>query len=343
MKHHLNTLFVTTPRAYLRKEGEAILVRIGDEKRLRSPLLHLGSVVAFGSVGASPALLGACARAGISVSFLTEHGRFLAQVTGGVSGNVVLRRHQYRTADDPSAALAIAKPIVLAKIANSRGVMMRCVRDHPAAPGRPSLEQAALRLANVLDDVEQAATLDALRGLEGDAARSYFGVFNGLITAADSGFAMNGRSRRPPLDPLNALLSFLYTLVALDARAACETVGLDPQVGFLHAERPGRPSLALDLMEELRSFLADRVALSLINRRQIATGDFVQQPAGGFIMNDDARKTVLVAYQKRKQETILHPFLNETTTIGLLLHLQARLLARRLRGELDSYPPFLSK
>jgi len=343
MKQHLNTLFVTTPGAYLKKDGQAVAVRVDNEIRLRVPLHNLGGVVAFGSVGASPALMGACAEAGIAISFLTESGRFLARVSGFTSGNVLLRREQYRRADDLPQCMLLAGAIITAKVANARTVLRRAARDHPDRPPCEGLEHAAQRLTQTLDEVAAAADLDALRGFEGEAAKDYFSVFNAMIVAQNDGFQMNGRTRRPPLDNVNALLSFLYAILTHDARSACEAAGLDPAVGFLHRDRPGRPSLALDLIEEFRPFLADRVALSLINLRQISAKGFVQQEAGGVSMDDETRKAVLVAYQKRKQETVTHPFLNEKTTVGLLVHLQARLLSRTLRGELDGYPPFIMK
>lgn len=343
MKRHLNTLFVTTPRAYLRKDGESVAVRIGDETKLRVPLVNLGGIVAFGSVGASPALLGACVRAGLAISFLTDHGRFLARVAGFTSGNVLLRRTQYRWADDPHRCLAVARPMVLAKIANARHVLLRAVRDHPNADGRPELESGAARLQYALGDAEKCQNVDRLRGLEGDAAKTYLDVFDRMIVAQREHFRMTGRSRRPPLDRVNALLSFLYTLLTHDARAACEAHGLDPQVGFLHVDRPGRPSLALDLIEEFRPLLADRLALSLINRQQVSASDFVMQPSGGVLLTDAGRKSVIIAYQKRKQETLTHAFIGEKTTVGLLQHLQVLLLARFLRGDLSSYPPFMAR
>lgn len=343
MKQHLNTLYVTTPGAYLKKDGEAVAVVIERETRLRMPLHHLGAIVAFGSVGASPGLMAACGQAGVAISFLSHSGRFMARVTGFTQGNVLLRREQYRRADDAAFALSVARPIVQAKIANARGVLLRATRDHPDSPAVPDLSRIAERLKQTLDDVERADNADSLRGLEGDAARHYFSVFNGLITAGQEYFIMKGRSRRPPLDPVNALLSFVYSMLTQDARAACETCGLDSAVGFLHADRPGRPALALDLIEELRPFLADRLVLSLINRRQVSPEGFVLLENGAVEMNDETRKTVLTALQKRKQEEITHPFLNEATTVGLIPHLQARLLARFIRGELDGYPPFLWK
>lgn len=341
MKHHLNTLFVTTAGSYLAKDGEAVEVRVERETRLRVPLHNLGGIVCFGHVSASPQLLAACAEAGVAVTYLTEHGRFLARVSGFTPGNVLLRREQYRRADDVAGALSIARPIVAAKIANARAVLMRGARDHPATSGRPGLDAAGARLAVDGRRALAAGTADVLRGLEGDAGAVYFGVFDTLIVAQRPAFAFHGRSRRPPLDAVNALLSFVYTLLAHDVRAACEAAGLDPAVGFLHVDRPGRPALALDLMEELRAYFADRLVLSLINRQQVRASGFVAAETGGIVMDDATRKTVLVAYQERKQETLTHPFLGEKTTVGLLPHLQARLLARHLRGDLDAYPPFV--
>lgn len=343
MKHHLNTLFVTTRGAYLAKDGESLAVRIDGEVRMRIPLHNLGGVVCFGSVGCSPAAMAACASAGVAISFLSTRGRFLARVSGFTPGNVLLRRQQYRQADDESAALSIARNMVLAKVANSRSVLLRSARDRPENPQAEALRSAAAYLLATLDDIQQATSPDRLRGLEGDASRAYFSAFNGLITNPSEAFVFHGRSRRPPRDNVNALLSFLYAVLTHDARSACEAAGLDPAVGFLHADRPGRPGLALDLIEEFRAFIADRVALNIINRQQVRPQQFIHDPAGGVKMNDDARKTVLTTYQQRKQETLLHPFLSEETTIGLLIHLQARLLARCLRGELDAYPAFITR
>jgi CRISPR-associated protein Cas1 len=341
MKQHLNTLFVTTQGAFLAKDGQTVVVRVDREPRLRVPLHILGGIVAFGQVSVSPALLAACAQAGTAVSFLTESGRFLASVQGYTSGNVLLRREQYRRADDSAATLVLARNTVLAKIANTRQVLLRGARDYRDAAGRPELERAAARLAYLATKVQQSESVDVVRGWEGESAAVYFDVFNHLITVQLDAFALNGRSRRPPLDPANALLSFLYTILACDARSACEVAGLDAAVGFLHRDRPGRPGLALDLMEEFRAFLVDRLVLSLINRKQVKRDGFRNTDSGGVEMDDATRKAVITAYQQRKQETILHPFLREVTTVGLLMHLQARLLARHLRGELDAYPPFI--
>jgi CRISPR-associated protein Cas1 len=343
MKRHLNTLFVTTDGAYLSKEGEAVLVRVENETKLRVPLHTLGGIVCFGRVSCSPYLMGMCGEKGVAISFLTRTGRFLARVHGFTPGNVLLRREQYRRADDAEGSAEIARAMVLGKIANSRTVLLRAGRDHADKSDAEALRYATTQLDRCIRDAQGAPSLDVLRGVEGEAARAYFGVFNHLITAQREDFTFQTRSRRPPLDNINALLSFLYAMLTHDARAACEAAGLDPAVGFLHRDRPGRPGLALDLVEEFRAFLPDRLALSLINRRQVRPSGFQKSETGGIHMDDATRKTVLVAYQKRKQEEIRHPFLGEKTTVGLLLHLQARLLARYLRGDLDGYPPFLWK
>lgn len=343
MRRHLNTLYVTTQGAYLAKDGESVAVQVERETRMRLPLHTLGGIVCFGGVGASPALLGHCAELGVALSFLTENGRFLARVQGPTSGNVLLRREQYRRTDDEPAAAALVRAMLTAKIVNARGVLQRALRDRPGAPGAEALRQAAQRLAFDLASLEGGESLDLLRGIEGSAARTYFEVFDHLIAQQKEGFFFRERSRRPPLDNMNALLSFLYTLLRHDVQSALETVGLDPAVGFLHRDRPGRPSLALDLMEELRAPLADRVALSLVNLQQVRGDGFTRGETGGVTMDDATRKVVLVAYQKRKQEEIVHPFLGEKTTVGLLPHLQAALFARTLRGDLDAYPAFIWK
>lgn len=343
MKHHLNTLFVTTQGSYLAKEGEAVLVRVERETKLRVPIHTLGGIVCFGNVSCSPYLMGLCGERGVAVSFMTEKGRFLARVHGFTSGNVLLRREQYRRADDPDRSAEIASVVVAGKIANARTVLLRGLRDYPAGEGAVALQRAAQQMERCLREARACTAIDVLRGIEGEAARAYFAVFNHLITAQKEDFTFNDRSRRPPLDRVNALLSFLYAMLAHDVRAACEAAGLDAAVGYLHRDRPGRPGLALDLMEEFRAFLVDRLVLSLINRRQLQGSGFRQSTGGGVQMDDATRKAVLVAYQKRKQEEMVHPFLGEKTTVGLLPHLQARLLARYLRGDLDGYPPFLWK
>jgi CRISPR-associated protein Cas1 len=287
--------------------------------------------------------LGLCAERGVAISFLTERGRFLARVTGPVSGNVLLRREQYRRADDPGSASDIARSAVAGKIANSRNVLLRSLRDHPDCAGAERLNAAVERLADAQRRLADPLPLDTVRGLEGEAGQAYFGVFDHLIVAQKDAFRFERRSRRPPLDAVNALLSFLYTLLAHDVAAALEGVGLDPAVGFLHRDRPGRPGLALDVMEELRSAIADRLALSLINRQQVKPEGFQSSESGAVTMDDATRKEVLVAYQKRKQEEVQHPFLQEKVAIGLIPHVQALLLARHLRGDLDGYPPMIWK
>lgn len=336
MRKLLNVLYVTLQGAYLAKEGETVLVRVEQETRLRVPIHTLEGIVCVGVVSMSPALMGFCAERCVGVSFLSEHGRFLARVQGPVNGNVLLRREQYRRADSEPDSAAIAKSVLLAKIANSRTVLLRADRERP----NDAMNSACLQLAHSLRGAEMATSLDGLRGIEGDAARSYFGAFNDLIVAQREDFQFHERSRRPPLDNVNSLLSFVYVLLAHDVASALETVGLDPAVGFLHRDRPGRAGLALDLMEELRPVLADRLVLSLINRRQVNPSGFTRAESGGIIMDDVTRKEVLVSWQKRKQEEVQHPFLGERIPVGLIPHAQALLLARYLRGDLDAYPPY---
>ena len=340
MKKLLNTLFVTTQGAYLCHEGESVLVRVEQETKLRVPIHTLGGIVCFGQVSCSHPLMGLCGERGVTLSYLSERGQFYARVDGPVSGNVLLRREQYRRADQPQAAATLARSFVIGKIANARTVLQRATRDHAEKGGADDIGIAVLRLQSLLEDLKKDVPVEILRGKEGDAANTYFGVFNHLLTAQKEDFAFTVRSRRPPLDNINALLSFLYTLLVHDASAALEGVGLDPQAGYLHALRPGRPALALDLIEEFRPFLADRLALSLVNLRQVQANGLTKSESGAVMMDDETRKTVLVAYQKRKQEEIRHPFLEEDVSVGLLFHVQALLLARHLRGDLDAYPPF---
>jgi CRISPR-associated protein Cas1 len=340
MRQHLNTLFVTTPGAYLAKIGKTVSVRIEGEIKLRVPIHAIGSVVCFGAVGVSPALMGLCARSGVAITFCNRYGGFLAFAHGAAQGNVLLRREHYRAAEAPERALSIARGCVTGKIANCRVLVQRAAREN-STEQVVLLQQAARELARCAEQAWSATDLDALRGTEGEAARIYFAAFGRMLTSREEGFSYVRRSRRPPLDPVNSLLSFAYAMLALDVRAACESVGLDSYVGFLHRDRAGRPGLALDLMEEFRPVIADRVVLSLINRQQVRADGFERQESGAYLMTDAARKAVLKAYQERKQEVITHPFLDEKTTIGLLPFLQARLLARHIRGELDAYPAFL--
>jgi CRISP-associated protein Cas1 len=341
MKQHLNTLFVTTQGAYVHCEGEAALVRIEGETRLRVPIHMIGGVICFGRVSCSPALMGLCCDRGVIITHLTEHGRFLARIEGPVSGNVLLRKAQYRQSEEPTGSSELARTIVRAKVANCRTVLLRALRDHPDIPGADVVTEATERLSGALERLERTQPLDTVRGLEGESARYYFEVFDHLILTQKEDFFFRARNRRPPLDNINSLLSFAYTLLTHDARSALESVGLDPAVGFLHRDRPGRPGLALDLVEEFRPVLGDRFILSLVNKRQIHPDGFRKSESGAVLMDEDTRKAILSAYQERKQEAIIHPFLDEETTVGLLLHLQARLLAGFLRGDLDAYPPFV--
>ncbi len=343
MKKLLNTLYVTTGGAYLSKEGETVVVKVDREVRLRIPIHTIGGIVCFGQVGCSPFLMGFCAERDVSISFLTEKGRFLARVQGPVSGNVLLRREQYRRADDRARSTAIARAVVAGKLFNCRTVLQRALRDHGEKIDTNKIRQASAKLKAHLSALHSELSLDALRGVEGDSARTYFNVFDHLIICQKDAFVFKERSRRPPLDRVNCLLSFLYTLVVHDVRSALEAVGLDPQVGFLHRDRPGRPGLALDMMEEFRPFLADRLALSLVNLGRVRGNGFRHTESGAVLMDDETRKTVLTAYQKRKQEGVLHPFVGEKLPIGLLFQVQATLLARHLRGDLDAYPPFFWK
>jgi len=340
MKKMLNTLFVSTQGMYLHREGETILAELQQKIVLRLPVHTLSSIVCFGNVLCSPFLLGLCGEHGVHVSFLSEHGRFLARVCGPVSGNVLLRRKQMSVADSEPSSILIARNCVIGKLANCRTVLQRAVRDHGASI---ELENAVENLARVIRNAGTCMDTDTLRGYEGEGANHYFSAFNSMIVQQKKAFFMQQRSRRPPLDPLNALLSFLYTILAHDCEAAAESAGLDPQVGFLHALRSGKPSLALDMMEEFRPVLADRVALSLINLNQISPDGFTVTASGAVLMDDNTRKTVLTAWQNKKQEEITHPFLNEKIKLGLLPYAQTLLLARHLRGDLDAYPPFLLK
>lgn len=344
MMQHLNTLFVTLEGAWLFKDGQAVEVRHERETKLRVPLHNLDGIVCLGwDIGASAQLMAACAEAGVTLSFCSPHGKFLAAATGFASGNVLLRRTQYRLADDDAACAVIARQIVAAKISNSRVSLLRAARDRPDEPVAAQFGSAAQWLGHRIDAVMRESSLDIIRGIEGDSAAAYFDCMPSLLTTNDPTLRMNGRSRRPPLDPVNALLSFLYALLNHDCRSALAACGLDPAVGFLHRDRPGRASLALDLMEEFRPVLADRLALSLLNRKQLDGADFNRQENGAVALREASRKKVLVAWQERKREELIHPFLQEKVPWGIVPHLQARLLARHLRGDLDAYPAFLWK
>jgi CRISPR-associated protein Cas1 len=337
MRHILNTLYVTTPETYLAKEGECVCLKREGCVVARLPVHTLGGLVLFGPVSFSPFLLAHCAENGVAVTWLTENGRFLASMHGPVSGNVLLRRRQYRQADDQAGAASLAAAMTTGKIYNCRTILRRAARDNP----RPELDEACQRLTFSLQRLANQQSLDQVRGLEGEAAQVYFSVFQHLIVSDEESFAFSGRNRRPPLDAVNCLLSFLYTLLVHDIRSALEGVGLDPAVGFLHRDRPGRPSLALDLMEEFRPYLADRLALTMINRGQLKGRHFVKSESGAVSLTDEGRKELLKTWQERKKDEIEHPFLGERLPVGLLWHTQARLLARHLRGDLDAYPPFV--
>ncbi len=340
MKQLANILYVTTPDAYLSLDGENVVIKKEDHSSTRLPLHNLENIVCFNYLGASPALMGACVERNVGLCFLTPNGKFQARVSGKVRGNVLLRKKQYQVSEQESASVPIAASFLLGKIANCRKVIERARRDHAMLVDTESLGKVSASLKETLGQIAECKSTADLMGFEGSAAKLYFGIFDQMILQQREDFPFKERSRRPPLDPLNALLSFLYTLLTNEVSSALEVVGLDPYVGFLHADRPGRPSLALDLMEELRPVFADRLALSLVNRKQVTGRGFVPKESGGILMDDETRKTVLSAWQDRKKEEILHPYLKERIPFGLIPHVQAMLLARYLRGDLDAYPPF---
>ncbi len=343
MRKLLNTLYVTTPESYLAKDGENVVIRIDDKEKFRIPIHNLEGIVSFGYMGASPGLMHLCAERNVALSFLTEHGRFLCRVNGAVSGNVLLRRTQYRIADNKEQSLKLAKLFVAGKIANGRTVLQRAYREQNTGNDLLELESTIQLMALKQKQVLQTLSADVLRGVEGEAAQSYFGVFDQLILSQKENFFMKGRNRRPPKDNVNAMLSFVYTLLMHEVRAALESVGLDPCVGFFHTDRPGRASLALDMMEEFRPYLADRLVLTLINRKQVNQHGFKGNEAGGILMTDETRKEVLTAWQKRKQEEIQHPYLQTSIPVGLLPYSQALLMARFIRGDIENYPVFVNK
>jgi CRISPR-associated protein Cas1 len=343
MKKLLNTLFVTLPDTYLSLDGENIVVRREEEVVMRYPLHNLEAVCTFGYAGVSPALMGACAERGIGLTFMTRNGRFLARVTGEDRGNVVLRKEQYRISDDERRSALMARNMIVGKLYNAKWLLERATRDHPLRVDVNRMKQAIASITESMNTVRRVESLEVLRGLEGTAAVQYNSVFDDLILQQKEHFFFHGRSKRPPLDKVNALLSFAYTLLASEMQAALEAVGLDPYVGFMHRDRPGRASLALDLMEELRGVYADRLVLTLINKRLVLQDGFYVKENGAIIMEDETRKIVLKAWQERKQEKIVHPYLNEKIAWGLVPYAQALLLARTIRGDLDEYPPFLWK
>lgn len=336
MKKLLNTLYITKQETYLHKERETIVIKQGSEKLAQFPILAISNILCFGQVSVSPFLMGFCVEENVGLSFYTEYGKFLARVQGKQSGNVLLRRMQYRWADDSVKSLSIARVMIGAKIANSRSILMRQIRNHGE---NPALEQAINRLVSALNRCRVCNDLDSLRGIEGEAGAVYFDVFQHLLLAKE--FSFTGRERRPPPDPVNALLSWGYTLLTHDCASALQGVGLDPYVGFLHRDRPGRVSLALDMMEEFRAALIDRFVLTLLNRGEIKQKDFITEASGAVRLKEDARKIFFEAFQAKKQEEITHPYFQEKIPLGLLAHCQAMLLARHMRGDLEFYPPFI--
>ena len=343
MRKLLNTLYVMTENAYLALDGENVVVQVEGEERGRFPLHTLQGILSFSYSGASPALMGACAERDVDLCFLRPSGRFLARVCGGSRGNVLLRKTQYRLSEDPAASLRIGRNMLIGKLYNSRWVLERATRDHSMSVNVERLKNASVNLRGAIERMESAETSDRLRGIEGDAAAEDFGVFPELILNGDEAFTFHGRSRRPPLDRVNAMLSFAYAILASNCASALEAVGLDPYVGFVHTDRPGRASLALDLMEELRPAFADRFVLSCINTRIMEAKMFDIGGSGAVSPNEEGRRTFLKAWQERKKDTLTHPFLKEKLQWGLVPFVQALLLARFLRGDLDAYPPFLWK
>lgn len=341
MKRLLNTLYVMTQGAYLKKDGETVTVKIDGEIKLRVPIITISSIVCFGNIVISPPLMGFCTKNGVAISFLSMYGRFVAKVQGPTSGNVLLRREQYRMSDDPARSAVIARACVAAKISNCRNVIMKAARDHKEGVDAEAAEKTAAKLKLNIDAVMEEKDLDRIRGIEGESAKWYFEFFNNIITAQKADFQFTGRNRRPPLDRVNALLSFVYTMLYHDMRSALETCGLDPAVGFLHRDRPGRMSLALDLMEEFRPYIADRLVLSLINLKKVKGNDFTISGTGSVLMKEPCKKTVVTSYQTRKQDAVTHPFLGESMHIGILFQSQAILLARHIRGDIDGYPAFI--
>lgn len=340
----LNTLYVMTPHSYLHLENDTLRVDVEREKKMQVPLHHLGSVVCLGNVMLSPALMHRCADEGIGLVLLDGNGRFKARLEGAVSGNILLRQAQHKHASDSNFALNVSRSMIAGKLRNARQVLLRGAREAADEPDAKTLTAAATSLRASVRNLPLAADLDSVRGIEGDAAKVYFSALNGVIRRdARPHFGMDGRTRRPPRDRINALLSFLYSMLMNDCRSALESVGLDPQLGFLHAVRPGRAALALDLMEEFRAIMADRLALTLINRGQVGKDDFAERKGGAVSLEGNARRTVVIAYQERKQEEVTHPLLETKIPIGLLPQVQARLLARHIRGETGTYLPFLAR
>ncbi|MGY3779476.1 type I-C CRISPR-associated endonuclease Cas1c [Isobaculum melis] len=343
MRKLLNTLFVTTPDTYLALDGENIVVKKEDTKLGRVPLHNLEGIVTTGYLGASPALMRKCAEKNIALTFLTSSGRFGSRVTGGTTGNVMLRKKQYRISDVEEESIQIARHFIIGKLYNQRWMLERMTRDNGMRIDVEQFKQISEELKKYIEAIRQSTELETLMGIEGQAANRYFLLFDQMILQQKSDFGFYGRNRRPPLDNVNAMLSLAYTLLAQECAAALETVGLDPYVGFLHQDRPGRVSLALDLMEELRGIYADRFVLTLINKKVVTAKDFIKKEGGAVLLTDDGRKKFFKSWQDKKQEQIQHPFLGEKINWGLVPYVQALLLSRFLRKDLDGYPPFLWK
>lgn len=343
MKKLLNTLYITNSDYYLSLEGETVTV-LSDKKKIgKIPLHNLESIITCGYMGASPALMGKCAQEGISIIFLSRNGKFLARIVGEQYGNVILRKTQYRVSECEEESLKLAKCFIMSKLYNSRWILERAIRDHKLRVDTEALKRASLTLKNSLNSSYECKSMDSLRGIEGEAASIYFGVFNELILQQEEDFNFELRSRRPPLDRVNALLSFAYVLLTSMCTSALESVGLDPYVGFMHTIRPGRKSLALDLVEELRSVFADRFVITLINKKIILSKNFIEQEDGAVLLNDEGKKIFFKYWKQKKLEVIEHPYLKEKVEWGMVPYVQALLLSRYLRGDLDSYPAFFWK
>lgn len=338
MRKLLNTLYVTTPESYLSKDGLNVVVSVNQKEIFRIPIVNLEGIVTFGYMGASPGLMRLCSEYNVSLSFLSPHGKFIGRFQGPIKGNVLLRTRQWELAKDENFTLGISKLFVAGKIQNYRNILARFLRDNG---DNAMVRETVAQLKHCAKKALKAENMEYLRGVEGDAANRYFDVFPQLILHQKGNFVFHGRNRRPPKDAVNAMLSFVYTLITSDVTAALETVGLDPYVGFMHTLRPGRASLALDMMEELRAYLGDRLVLSLINRKQLCINDFIHHGEDEVVLTENGRKILLSAWQNRKKETITHPFLGEKISIGLLPYAQAMLLARYIRQDIDNYPVFL--
>ncbi len=343
MRKLLNSLYVTTPQSYLSLDGENLVVLLEDNEKFRMPFVNIENIICFGYMGASPALMGKCADNNIAISFLRPNGEYLGRIVGKTKGNVLLRKRQYQLSDDEEFCLNISKDMIAAKFFNSRSTLERTIRDHQETIDATHLKLTSNYIAEGINKLYEFADFDQLRGYEGIIARNYFSVFSDMLLTQKKDFSMIERSKRPPLDFLNCMLSYLYTILSLEVRSALETIGLDPYVGFMHTLRPGRPALALDLMEELRAYMVDRLVITMINLKQISKKDFYKKEGGGVLMTDDGRKKILKAWQDRKKEVITHPFIKEKIEIGLIPYVQAQLLAKFLREELSEYQPFLIK